>query len=174
MPKYPAWAVGTDLSAQNLDLGIPNIVVKTSTTTVNNSTTLVDDAELSGIALAVGTHMVKFKMLVTASTAAAILKTQWGFTGTWTAPIRAAIGPGAANTAARTAVNLITLNGISATSDSLYGLPASTGFMVLQEYAYNVVVTVAGNLSFKFAQNVAVVTNTNTHAGSVCETRQIA
>jgi hypothetical protein len=175
MAKYPDWAVGTDVSATNLALMVPNIVVKTATETVNNTATYQSDDELAGLALGVGTWWVKFHLFVTCSTSATPdIKTKWLFSGTSNNAVRMVKGPGPTNTGARDALTPMHSGGILMGNDAVYGLAASTAFVLAEEETFALAVTVAGNLDLQWAQNTASATNTNVHAGSTVTYRQIA
>ena len=93
MAKFPNWSVGLDGSANNFALGIPDVRVKASGASVTNSTVLIDDNEFVSIPLGVGRWWIKFSLFVVSPTAASVLKTQWGFTGTWDNPLRLCKGP---------------------------------------------------------------------------------
>lgn len=175
MSRYPDWFVGQDVTAALLDSMVPNIVVKGSTTDRSAVVTLADDPDLSGIALGVGTFWIRLLILATCNTSATPdFKTQWSFTGTWNTPVRACKGPGLTNSAARTDVNVVNLNGVPTNTSIVYGLPASTGYNVIEEECFNATVTVAGNLGLGWGQNVSDASTTSVKAGSAFVIRQIA
>lgn len=176
MAKYPAWAVGTDVSATNLALMIPDITVKASATPRISTSTLANDPELLNIALGIGTHWVKLMLFwCTDTSATPDIKTRWVFTtGTWNNPLRKRFGPGSGNTAAPNAVTPLQCGPTAAGSDAIYGTASGTTFYNAEEESYNVVVTVAGTLSLQWAQNTSDATNTTVQAGSTFITRQIA
>lgn len=175
MPKFPDWTVGKDVSATNLALMVPNIVVKTSTTTRSATTVLADDPELSGLALGVGTWWVKYHLFISCSTSATPdLKTAWAFTGTAGAVARMIKGPGTTNTGISDALTPIRMGGVGSNTACVYGLAASTAFTYVEEESFAFVVTVAGNLSLQWAQNTSDPSNTNVHAQSAVQYRQLA
>lgn len=175
MPKYPNWGVGLDASANNFALGIPNIIVKAADQTILNSTTLTNDSELANIPLAVGTHYVKLYLMTTNAAATADIKTQWAFSGTWSAPLRMCRGPASSNTATADSVTPFRLSGIATNANATYGLGAGGAPAVIEEVTYSAVVTVAGNLTLQWAQNTIDAANgTVVKLGSAFETRQIA
>jgi len=175
MAKYPAWGVGTDVSATNLALCVPDIYTKASALSrVNN--TLSNDPELVSIPLGVGTWHIKLLLFwCTDTSATPDFKTRWVITtGTWNNPLRARFGPGSGNTAAPNAVTPLQCGPTAAGSDAVYGTAAGTTFYNATEESYNVVVTVAGTLSLQWAQNTTDATNTTIQAGTTFELRQIA
>jgi hypothetical protein len=175
MSKYPDWFTGQDVTATLLDLMVPTVVVKGGNTDRSATTTLADDPDLSGIALGVGTHWIRLVIMATCNTSATPdFKTQWAFTGTWSAPVRACKGPGATNTAARTDVTVTNWNGAATTTTVAYGFPASTGYNIIEEECFNATVTVAGNLSLQWAQNTSDPSTTSVKAGSAFVIRQVA
>lgn len=175
MAKFPDWQVGTDVSAQNLAYMVPNIVIKQSTTTRSGTTTLADDPELSGLALSVGQWWVKFHLYVSCSTSATPdIKTQWAFTGTAAATVRMLKGPGSTNTSAQDQLPSVRMGAAASNANAVYGLNASTGFSYVEEESFSLIVTVAGNLSLQWAQNTSDASNTNVHAQSVVQYRQVA
>jgi hypothetical protein len=176
MPKFPPWGVGVSVSGTNLALDIPDIYVKTANETATADIVLSNDAELTAIPLAVGTHWVKLMLLFyTDTTATPDIKTRWAFTGTWNNPIRACIGPPSSNVAAAGAITPMLMAGIAAGTDATYGSAAGTAnaYVVLEE-SYTVVVTVAGTLSLQWAQRVSDASLTTVVAGTTMATRQIA
>lgn len=175
MSKYPDWFVGQDVDATTLDLMIPDITKKGSTTDRSSTSTLSNDPDLSGISLGVGSFWVRLLILATCNTSATPdFKTQWAFTGTWNTPVRACIGPGATNTAARTDVTVSNYNGVPVNLSAVYGFPASTGYNIITEECFDVVVTVAGSLSLQWAQNTSDASTTSVKSGSAFVVRQIA
>lgn len=161
----------------DLEARIPLSVVKgtaTDRSSATTGTTYVADPELSGIALGVGTWWVKLLIFwTTPTTNTQRIKTTWTFSGSWNNPIRACIGPGATNTAARTDVATTQFNGVPAASDVSYGSAASTGFNCATEESFTVVVTVAGDLALSWAQFASSANVTSVKAGSAFMYRQI-
>jgi hypothetical protein len=175
MAKYPNWAVGLDVSAANLALGIPNIVTKSAAQSRSGTATLADDSELVNISLAVGTHWVRLLLLAYADTSATPdIKTAWTFSGTWNNPGRARVGPGGGNTASPSAITPLLMGVTAAGTSGNYGFASGTTPYVITEESFNVVVTVAGNLALQWAQNTSDASNTTVAAGSTFITRQIA
>lgn len=174
MSRYPAWSGSTEFTVENLQAMIDDVYVKGNTTDRTNNT-LADDPDLQGIPLGIGTWWVRLMAFWTANTSTTPkLRTRWTFTGTWNNPIRCCIGPGSANTAVRTDVTAVNFHGQSAGSDQVYNVSASTGFTVLTEESYNVVVTVAGNLALNWAQQTTNAGIISVKAGSAFCVKQIA
>lgn len=175
MAKFPDWFIGQDVDATTLDLMVPNIVVKPNQTVRNNTTTLTDDPDLAAIPLAVGTHWVRLTFIWCTNTSATPdIKTRWAFSGTWNNPFRACVGPASTNTANPDVVTPVKFTVSATNSDSVYGSAATTAFSVATEEAFNVVVTVAGNLSLQWAENALSATDVTVQPGSAFQTRQIA
>jgi|SRR3990172_6709564 len=178
MPKFPAWAVGTDVSATNLANCVPNIVTKASANSIVSNTTLANDAELSSIALEIGTWEIEFKLLVSAATTAGDLKTAWSFTGTTTGtPVRDVCGPGAAgtSTALPTALVNISMSTLNYTSTTTYGIrQVAQPFYRIIEECTSFVVATTGNLAIQVAQNTSNATATVINIGSRVRCRRIA
>lgn len=176
MSRYPNWAVGMDLSAGNLALGIPNITAKSAAQSRTNTTTLADDSELVNISLAVGTHWVKLLLLFYATASATPdLRTTWNFTGTWNNPNRARIAPASGNTTGPGSGPTLFLGATAAETAAGYGCALGTTPYLAVEETYNCVVTVAGNLSLRWCQNnIDAVNSVTVDAGSTFITRQIA
>jgi len=175
MAKYPNWFVGLSQSASNFAAGLPDVYVKSTVETISSDNTLSNDSELSSIPLGVGTFWVRaFIMATCATSATPDLKTRWAFTGTWNSPIRGCLGPAPGNTASSDAVTPSKMRGVATSSDAIYGFPASTAYNLITEEAFNVTVTVAGNLSLQWAQNTSDASNTAVQAGSAMVIRQLA
>lgn len=177
MAKYPAWGVGTDVSATNLALMLPNIVVKAAATTITSNTTLANDSELSSLALGIGTWEIYVKLLASGAATAGDLKTQWSFTGTLTGtPVRDILGPGAAgtSTAAPTALVNVAMSTQNYNVNQTYGIrQVAAPFYRILEECTSFVVSVAGNLGIQVAQNTSNATATVINVGSRIEYRQI-
>lgn len=175
MAKYPNWAVGLDVSAANLALGIPNITVKSAAQSRSATAVLAADSELVNIALAVGTHWIRLNLLFyVAASATPDLRTTWAFSGTWNNPTRMRIAPASGNTTAPGSGPTLFLGGTAAETAAGYGCAAgSTPYLAVEE-TYNCVVTVAGNLSLQWCQNTSDANATTVDAGSAFITRQIA
>lgn len=175
MAKYPDWAVGMDVSAVNLALGIPDYTVKTVVET-RNSNSFSADAELSGITLDVGTYHVRLAALCNnAGSATPDIKTTWTFSGTWNNPNRLCIGPASTNTGSWDATTPLKIGGVAAGTASIYGLPASAAWHAFFEEAFDVTVTVAGDLALSWAQNTTDAANvTNLRPGSAFVIKQLS
>ena len=175
MSTYPSIAAGQRITSSLLNSMIPNKVVKSVATDRSSTTTVANDPELAGVTLAVGTwevEMLIFATTVTTNTQK--LKTQWSFSGTWNTPIRACVGPGSTNTAARSDITPSQFDGMPSNSDCTYGFAASTGYNVVKEWCDLVVVTVAGDLALAWAQAASSANATSVKAGSSIRVRQIA
>lgn len=175
MAQYPDIDASDELSVELLRSMLPQIYVK-GTLSTKGSNTYSSDSELSGIALPVGTFLVKLHLYATCGASATPdIKTTWTFTGTWNNPLRGCFGPGAANTAAPSAATPIKMTAQSANSDSIYGMAASAAYTYVTETSYNVTVTVAGNLALAWAQNTTDAVNVTTvQAGSAFHITQLA
>lgn len=155
----------------------PKTYVKASATSRNTTTTLTDDPELSGIALAVGTYEIELVGFFTlATTATQKIKTRWAFTGTFngTTGIRNCIGPGSAQTAAvanatETNFNAAQMSG----QDAVYDAAAASAYACIRETCAAVVVTVAGNFSVQWAQAASSGNNTTLQEGSYLRIRRL-
>lgn len=175
MSRFPNWGGSDPLTVEKLRQMIPDIYTKTTAEARNNTTTLSNDAELTGIPLGVGTWHIKLLAFASCpGSATPDLKTQWAFTGTWNNPIRNCHGPGTANTAIFNAITPMNMAGYPAATNAVYGLAASAGYNAITEELYNATVTVAGNLSLQYAQNTATATDTFMLVGTTFQVRQIA
>jgi hypothetical protein len=155
---------------------VPNITVKASTTSITSNTTLANDSELTNIALAVGTWEIEV-MLWAGAVTAGNLKTAWNFaTGTLTGtPNRACCGPGSGNTAAATAITLMTSAVVAYTTSVVYGVNSTAlPFYLITETCSNFVVATAGTFNVQVAQNASSGTATTIQPGSRVKCRQIA
>lgn len=171
---YPSLAVGDLVTADLLQSMVPKYYVKPSNQARTSTTTMADDDDLQGIALAVGTFEVELLGFFHLSTTATQkIKTQWAFSGTWNTPIRNIVGPGSAQTAASTDATEVNVRAAGSGSDSVYDTSVTTAFTSFREWSANVVVTVAGNLSLQWAQNASSANATNLDAGTMFRVRQI-
>lgn len=171
MATYPTILVGDLVTADLLTSMLTQTYTKLSSEGRPSTTTLANDGELSGIALAVGTYHVKLVIRWTVANATPDLKTQWGFTGTWNNTSRLTIGPGLTNVAAATAVTPIRFADAATNADAAYG--GLSGPYTSTEEAYDVVVTVAGSLSFKWCQQTSDAGSTTVNSGSTFEVRRV-
>ncbi len=175
MSRYPSISSGEEFTSEILNAMIEDVYVKANTTDRASNTTLADDTDLAGIALPEGTFWIRLRgFFTTPTTNTQKLKTRWAFTGTWNNPIRMIHGPGSSNTAASTDMTTISLRGVAAGSDTVYGGPASAAFNLFEEESFQVVVTVAGDLSLQWAQNASSANVTSVKTGSAFIIKQIA
>lgn len=174
---YPSLAVGDLWTADLAQSMVPKYYIKPSAESRNSGgtgTTLTDDSDLQGIALAVGTweiELLGFFHLTT--TATQKIKTQWAFSGTWSTPVRNIVGPGSAQTAATTDATETNLQAQATNTNAVYDCSVTTAFSSFREWTCNAVVTVAGNLSLQWAQNAASANNTTLDPGTTFRVRQI-
>lgn len=176
--QFPSFFAGLRLTATLLGATVPIMAVKGSATARTSTTTLADDPDLSGIALAVGTYEIEFVGNWTQlTTNTQKIKTRWGFTGTWngSAAPRSCIGAGSAQTGGTTAVTDMTLQAVSLSgNDVVYDQAAGTSYGCFRETCGNVVVSSAGNFSIQWAQNASSANATNLQEGSYVRIIQIA
>jgi hypothetical protein len=191
MAKFPIAYVGAPVTADFWNKGQTDTVWKGSNTPrVNN--TLLDDPDLSGVELVVGTHLVTvfLNVSVNPSNQTADFKMAYSFTGT-ASGTRIISGPDEQiggpsqyfnsgtnthtnNNSARTLVKLGSNNtGNGLTNSINYGLndiyPAAIQEMVLID------VSVTGNLALQWAQNVTTpAASVSVYAGSWMSARQVA
>lgn len=171
---YPSLAVGDLVTADLLQSMVPKYYIKASVESRNTTTTLANDSDLVSIALAVGTYEIELLGFFTLSTTTAQkIKTQWAFTGTWSAPVRSIVGPGSAQVALTTDATETNLRASATNVDATYDASTSTAFSCFREWTSNAVVTVAGNLSLQWAQSASSGNNTNLQAGTAFRVRQI-
>lgn len=172
MAKYPVFYAGQRLTAALLAETIPDITIKTATTSRTSTTVQTADPELSGIALGVGIWEVKVRYIATGvgSASAGGLATSWGFTGTATG-VRNPVGPGFTSTNSGAAENL-RANGASMGLSTQFYYTATTSTSIMEEGL--VTVSVAGNLSVNWAQAASNATATNLLAGSWVSVRQVS
>lgn len=174
MSEYPNIEVGDLLTADLLSSMLPKTYTKLATQSQNTTTTLVDDAELLNIPLGVGTWEIELIGFFTVANTTPKLKTQWGFTGTWTAPTRSCFGPGQANVASYDAITDVDMAGLLSTANAVYNYAVSATPASFREVTRAAVVTGAGNLSLKWAQNTSNASNVSIVAGSSFVVRQVA
>ena len=97
MPTYPTIAAGQKLTASLLQSMLDNVIVKGTTQTITNSTTLVTDTELQVPVVANASYEIEFNLRYAGLLAA-------GFKTCWVYPSGASgnkwvMGPGSANVA---------------------------------------------------------------------------
>lgn len=174
MTTYPPLASGTRLTGSLLRSMVPSTFFKQTATPRNTTTTLANDPELAGIPLATGLYRIHFYGFMTQASTTPKLKGRWGFTGTWNNPDRNVIGPGQSNTAAPTDAASANFAGAQATGqDVIVSTSTSVVWSSWRETATNVFVTVAGNLSYQWAQSVSNASNVTLQAESGFEIRRI-
>lgn len=148
---------------------------KTSNTARTSTTTLADDPDLSGIALAIGTWEIEFRGYFTLTTTATQkIKTRWGFTGTAADANRMCIGLGSTNTASADAATV--LNSVSkpwASQDAVYQKDAGAAYGAFREIVSEFTVTVAGNFSIQWAQSASNANATNLMNSSAVVIRKV-
>lgn len=172
MTQYGSRYGGQKPTAAEWNKLIWDKVVKQALTFRVSTTVIDEDPDLS-VSLGIGTWDVRCMLFLTAAAASVNLKTQWMFTGTWSNPLRACIGPGASNVAAPSAITPMKMTAQSANSDSVYGLSNSAAYTVVTEESSLVVVTVAGVMSVGWAQGTSSVSQARVQQGSYLQALQI-
>lgn len=145
-----------------------------------NTTTLLDDPDLSGVTLDPGDYDIEIVIFMTISGSGATnatprFKTRWAFTGSWSGGMRSCHGPGSSNnTADPGAATQITMRGYDATTqDAVYSILNGSAYTAIIEKA-RVTVTATGNLSLRWAQQTANNANTdNVQAGSYIKATRV-
>jgi hypothetical protein len=164
-----------DLLNANIADWMPATYVKPAFTSRASTTTYADDPDLQGIALAVGTYEIELMLFYAVySGTTQKIKTQWGFTGTWNNPDRGTLGPGAGNIASSDDAASVNARAYAANVDNIYNQLNAVNFGVGRELSRNVQVTVAGNLSLKWAQQTSSANVTRVEAGTCFNIRKIA
>lgn len=174
MSVYPLIEVGDLVTADLLASMQSQSYTKQTGTARNTTTTLAADPELTGIPLAVGTWDIDLQVFATATTSNQAIKGRWIFTGTWAATVRNCSGPGSTNTAVADQVTPANSRGYGTDSqDAVYGMLASTAYSSIRESVRGLVVSVAGTLSYQWAQNVSSANNITVQPGSNFTTRRV-
>lgn len=174
-PTYPDIEVGDLVTADLLTSMQPGIVVKPSATARSTTTTPAADPDLAAITLGVGTWEVELTLFFNcATTATQGIRTQWGFSGSWNTPVRWTLGPGATGTANATSSDVVNLGGATTAANNIYAVAAGATYACVREVCYTVVVTIAGDLSLLWSQNVSSANATTVQGGSAFKVRQIA
>lgn len=176
MARYPQLTAGQRLTAAVLQEMIPDKIVKVSATdrsSATTGTTLTDDPELSGLALAAGTYEIHVMLFAASASSTPDIKTAWDFSGTWTTPVRALNGPGTTATGGATANTEWRADGQAANSAAAYSLAATSDYSVIHEECHDVVVTVAGDFSLQWAQQTSDANATSVKPGSYISARRI-
>jgi hypothetical protein len=175
MGRYPDVAAANSFAVEILAEMIPDVYVKASSETRDSTTTLEDDSELAGIPLEVGQyHILVMGFFRSTGSTTPDIKTQWEFSGTWNDPIRLVTAPGPTNTANRDAVTPMYMGAVDTDADAVYGCSASGNPSGFREETYNIIVTVAGDMSFRWAQNTSNATATEVLLGTTVSVRKLA
>ena len=153
----------------------PDVTYKGATTTRNNTATLANDPDLANINLDPGVYSIEVVILTTNANQAAKFKTRWSFTGTWSSPMRACIGPGNTNTSTDPATATpITVRGYDATTqDAAYSYGVSSAYAVIREVSDFVQVTASGVFAVQWAQVTATAANTIVQPGSTVRVTKV-
>lgn len=171
MARYPDLTV-QPLTSTTARWLVPDVYVKQTSGPPRTSTiTLANDAELAGIPLDVGTYMIRTLLLATATTGD--FMSAWAFTGTWSG-MRTVLGP--SNTSETVSFANATMRVVSVALGTplTYGLNDAATPYGIHEVSYNVVVTVAGDMSVRWAQETSDASPTSLAAGSAVEVRRLA
>ena len=167
MAKYPSIGVGTRVTSTLLNAMLPDIYLKTGTTTRTSTTTLADDPDLIVPVEANGIYLIQFWVKYSGTTtSSALIKTGWSVPS-GTSFNRQVMGPGSGATDTG-ADNMSSHWGVhgSATAET-YGGRGTTGNQLwLMEWATVTVGSTAGNVGFQWAQNVSSATGSTVNAGS--------
>lgn len=176
MSQYPDLAAADPFAAETLRAMIDNIYVKANSTDRTTTAVVANDPDLAGIPLGVGTWHIRFKLMWAVATATPDFKTQWAFTGTWNTPARMCVGPAISNAAIPTAITVWKTAAVGVATDSTYGGGGGSvsQYYITEEEAFDITVTVAGDLALAWAQNTSSADITRLRASSVCVTKQIA
>jgi hypothetical protein len=142
----------------------PGLYYKGASTTRNNTAALADDPDLSLIPLDPGFYSIKVLLLMTQANITAKFKTLWAYTGSWTTPVRGAVGPGGTNAGVPDVVTPVNL--VGQTGTQVYSPAVSGAWVSIHEWADRVEVLTSGNFSVQWAQSVATVANTIVQPGS--------
>lgn len=163
-----------DLINANVTAFMPVAVSKSAATDRISTTTIIDDPELQGVALSVGTWEIVVEGLWTQANAAADIATMWGFTGTAAVVKRKCMGIANTDAAAPNLATDMNFSGADTNVTQSYGTSASTTQAVFRESCNAFVVTVAGNFSFQWAQLVSTAANVTMRPGSTITVRRIS
>ncbi|MET0916726.1 MAG: hypothetical protein ABWY81_11070 [Jiangellaceae bacterium] len=166
MAVFPDIEIGDPVSATLLDSMLPKTYTKQAAESRNTTAVLAADGELINIPLLVGTYEIELIILWSQVTAAPGLRTQWGFTGTYGAPVRHIIGPGATDAAPASDAATVNLGGVSVSAPVVYRSGSTGAFCCVQEKSRAIGVTVAGNLSLTWAQQTSNPNNTTVQPGT--------
>lgn len=154
---------------------LPQVFTKTGATARQSTTTLTADPDLSGITLGVGVYDIELILFWTCANTTPKLKTRWGFSGTITNTLRLCHGPGSSQTGGPEAVSDATMRAYALTSqDAVYSTSTSSAYSAVLESAFGVEVTVAGDLSLNWAQNVSTAANVTVQPDSCFRIRKIS
>lgn len=172
MARYPSLFAGQKLTAALLQSMIEDWTIKAGTSTRTSTVTVTPDAELTAIALPLGTHYVEFRGLMAGAVGAATggFQCVWNFTGT-ASGFRTTLGMAAGSATASTGTIMRTSSANLTSTGQTYG--TYTGQLHIIETAI-VTVSVAGNLSIDWAQGVSNATATTLAPGSYVKWKQVA
>lgn len=131
-----------------------------------NTSTLANDAELFDMQLTPGNYHVRVRLAMGGGAGGIPIKTRWGFTGSWNAPLRQVIGPLSSNTLAGTANPTMQRTAVSAVADATYGLGSSAAYHLTDEESMQVIVTATGMFSVQWAPNAVSATSGSVNQGS--------
>lgn len=173
MATYPAWTAGTKITAAKLNYGIPSYVVASSQQGVDNSTTMVDDSELTFTAEANASYIVEFYVAFQAGVNCDV-RTDWvtpsgssGLKQCFGATTTAAAFTSRDNTAAR-----VGCHGFA--TDVVYQLDTGGLDQLVWERGYVAVGATAGAINLRFAQGTATVGAVTRDANSYMVYKRIA
>lgn len=158
----------TDARLDALEAKAARVYTKANSTSRNTNAVVSNDPDLASIALEAGTYIIELVMLFTVASTTPKIKTQWAFSGSWSTPLRACMGPGNVTTpgGGPEAVQETTLRAYNSNSDATYNATTSGAYSVAREVAANVVVSGSGNLSLQWAQSTSNGSNVSVQAGS--------
>jgi hypothetical protein len=166
---------GDTLAAADLQILLPNVVMKSANQARASTIVPADDSEISAIALGVGTWEIIMRIFAFNGTSNVPgLATRWGFTGTANAPVRHCQGPGSSQVAASSGITDSFLRGVPTGTSTAYGLAANSSYAEITESTANFVVTSLGNLSLQWSQAVSGTGATTIAGESYVSYRQIA
>lgn len=167
MAVYPNIEIGDPVSATLLDSMLPKTYTKLASESKNTLAVPSNDAELINIPLEVGTYDIELILFWTQATTAPGLSTRWGFTGTVGAPVRNIVGQGAVDlTTQPNVAATVNVGGVSISSSAEYHSASTGAFVCVREQTRAFSVTVAGNLSLQWAQQVSNGNNTTVQPGT--------
>lgn len=153
---------------------LPRTYTKDTVTPRNTVTSYADDPHLAGIPLEPGAYNIELTLFYTVASTTPRLKTQWAFSGTSTNPIRVCHGPGTTQTGGPESVTDVTMRGYAMTTqDAIYSSSTSAAYSAVVERVRGLEVTVAGDLSLRWAQVTSNAANVNVQPGSAFTVQRI-